>query len=192
MSRKTLRANSGWMSIAILLLLSCLPAAARDKITVTYAKGLDFAKFKTYAWAPHGAVAHPLLAADVVGAIEQQMTGLGLQKVQTNPDLIIQVYGSIDDDETLTSNDPLYMATGGIPPFDPSLSGPADIGMWGNTTVTVHKGQLVVDLIDVSAKKLAWRGMSMEAVSTHDPNKLMQEVNDAIAKIFQKYPVKHS
>ena len=50
---------------------------------------------------------------------------------------------------------------GGIPSFDSGFV------MWGympgaTTTVTVHKGQLVVDVIDASQKKLAWRGMATE------------------------------
>ena len=39
--------------------------------------------------------------------------------------------------------------------------------MWGampgtTNTAVVHKGQLIVDLIDASAKKLAWRGIATQ------------------------------
>ena len=74
----------------------------------------------------------------------------------------------------------------------PALTGPAFVGNWGNTTVTIHKGDLVVDLIQASAKKLVWRGMAIENVSSHDPEKLMTEVNNAISKIFKEYPLKKS
>jgi hypothetical protein len=174
------------IGVATTLLLS-LPASARDKITVTYAKGLDFSKFRTYAWAQHGAVAHPMLAADIVGAIDQELSARGLQKVTSNPDLIIQIYGSVDQDSTMYSNDPLYAGTGGIPPFDPSMTGPAFVGFYGNTTVTIHKGEMVVDLIDAKTKKLAWRGIAEESVSS-DPEKLVDEVNSAISKMFKQYP----
>lgn len=173
--------------VASLLLLS-LAASARDKITVSYAKDFNFAQFKTYQWAEHGAVAHPMLAADVVGAIDQELQARGLQKVTSNPDLIIQIYGSLDTDMTMYSNDPIYAGTGGIPPFDPSMNGPAFIGFYGNTSVTVHKGQLVVDLVDARAKKLVWRGIASESVSSHDPEKLVNEVNGAISKMFKQYP----
>src|SRR3569833_472436 len=142
-----------------MLLLPVLSASARDKISVAYAKGFSFSQYKTYAWAEHGAVAHPLLAADLVGAIDQELQARGLQKVTSNPDLIIQFYGSVDNDMTMYSNDPLYGGTGGIPPFDPSMTGPTFIGFYGNTSVVIHKGDLVVDLIDAKAKKLVWRGM---------------------------------
>lgn len=173
--------------IAMLLLLS-LTAVARDKIAVTYAKGIDFSQFKTYSWAEHGAVAHPILAADLVGAVEQELNAHGLQKAASNPDLVIQIYGSIDDDTTMYSNDPLYAATGGIPPFDPSMTGPAFVGFYGNTTVVLRKGQLAVDLIDAKAKKLVWRAIATESVSSHDPDKMVEQVNGVISKMFKQYP----
>ena len=177
---------------ALLLTLIWGLAAQAQKIHVNYDKNLNFSNFKTYAWAPQSAVAHPMLAADIVGAIDDELTARGLRKVDTNPDLVVQVYGSVDTDSTFYSNDPLYMGSGGVPPFDPSMTGPAFVGDWGNTTVTLHKGDLVVDLIQASAKKLVWRGMAIENVSSHDPEKLMTEVNNAISRMFKEYPVKKS
>jgi hypothetical protein len=175
------------------VLLSMILAVAvplwSQKIHVVYDKQLNFSQFKTFAWAPPGAVAHPMLAANVVGAIEQELKARGLQKVNIdqNPGLVIQVYGSIDQDTSYNSTDPLYAATGGIPPFDPSFSGPLLSDQFGATSVTIHKGQLVVDLI--ANKKLVWRGMSQENLS-HNPDKLVTQVNDAVAKMFKQYPIK--
>jgi hypothetical protein len=64
--------------------------------------------------------------------------------------------------------------------------------MWGSmpggtTAVTVHKGQLVVDVIDASQKKLAWRGMATGKLSDKK-EKLLQQVNTAVEKMFQQYP----
>ena len=173
-------------ALALVLVVSL--GAQGQKIHVNkYDPNADFSKFKTFAWAPAGAVARPLLVAITVGSIEDQLTQKGLKKVASNPDLILQVYGSIDQDSTFYSNDPLYNATGGIPPFDPSFSGPALAGTWGNTTVTIHKGELVVDLIDASAKKLVWRGMAQQNLSTK-PEKLTSQVQNAVVKMFKQYP----
>ena len=178
--------------LSFLLVVGCSLGAQAQKIHVVYNKQIDFSQFKTFAWAPHGAVAHPMLAANVVGAIEDELKQRGLQKVEidNHPGLIIQVYGSIDQESTLYSNDPLYNATGGIPPFDPSFSGSLWSGYYGNTTVTIHKGQLVVDLLDAANKKLVWRGMSQQNLAAHDPNKLVSQVNTAISKMFKQYPGK--
>jgi hypothetical protein len=172
--------------------VGCSLGVQAQKIHVVYDKQLNFSQFKTFAWAPHGAVAHPMLAADIVGAIDDELQQRGLQKVEisNHPGLVIQVYGSIEQDSTLYSNDPLYNATGGIPPFDPSFSGSLWSGYYGNTTVTIHKGQLVVDLIDGANKKLVWRGMSQQNLAAHDPNKLVSQVNTAISKMFKQYPGK--
>ncbi len=153
-------------------------------------KNVDFSKFKTYSWEPIGAVSHPVLAADIVGAIDEQMKAKGLQLVPSNPDLAIKIYGSIDQESTAYSNDPLYNATGGVPPFDPSLSGPALVGTWGNTVVTIHKGELVVDLLDYAAKKLVWRGMAQDNLAANNKSKLLDQVNKAVAKMFKDYPPK--
>jgi hypothetical protein len=185
-----MRVQTALLRVITVLVLSLLSVHcwAGSKITATWDKSLDFSKFKTYSWAPHGAVSHPMLAADMVAAIDDELSSRGLKKVSEGGDLIIQVYGSIDSDETLYSNDPLYMGTGGIPAFDPSMTGPSFIGFYGNTSVVVHKGQLIVDLIDVSKKKLAWRGMATESLNSQDPEKIMKQVNAAISQIFKKYP----
>ena len=100
------------------------------------------------------------------------------------------MYGSIDQDSTFYSNDPLYNATGGIPPSIRVSPDRMLTGIYGNTTVTIHKGQLVVDLIDGANKKLVWRGMSQQNLAAHDPNKLVTQVNNAISKMFKQYPGK--
>lgn len=179
--------------VSLLVLAASLGVQAQ-KVKVNYDKQADFSQFKTYAWAEHGAVAHPMLAANIVGAIEDELNARGLHQVALNasPQLIIQIYGSVDQESSLTSNDPLYMATGGIPPFDPSFSGPLNTGQYGNTTITIHKGQLVVDLIDAANKKLVWRGMSQQNLAAHNPDKLLSQVNTAISKMFKQYPGKAS
>ena len=55
--------------------------------------------------------------------------------------------------------------------------------------MSIHKGELVVDLIDGANKKLVWRGISEQNLS-HNPNKLVTQVNDAVSKMFKQYPVK--
>lgn len=178
------------ITVAILITLS--NSVWGQKIHVSYDKDTNFTQFKTFAWAPHGAVAHPMLAANVVGAIEDELKARGLQRVNIdqNPGLIIQVYGSVDQETTFNSTDPLYNATGGIPPFDPSFSGPITYGNFGATSVTIHKGELVVDLIDAVNKKLVWRGISQQNLAANNPNKLLSQVNDAVSKMFKQYPVK--
>jgi hypothetical protein len=192
MSLSHTRISSFGITVLLVMAMLCATASA-EKIRVHYDKSVDFAKYKTYGWAPVGAVAHPMLALDIVGAVDQEMAARGLTKVPSNPDLLVQIYGAVDTEVSMTSNNPIYNATGGIPPFDPSMTSPGDSlywdGYYGNSTVVVHPGQLIIDIIDAKAKKLIWRGMGSEAIS-NNPDKLMDEANSTVSKLFKEYPVK--
>lgn len=192
MSLSHTRISSFGITVLLVMAMLCATASA-EKIRVHYDKSVDFAKYKTYGWAPVGAVAHPMLALDIVGAVDQEMAARGLTKVPSNPDLLVQIYGAVDTEVSMTSNNPIYNATGGIPPFDPSMTSPGDSlywdGYYGNSTVVVHPGQLIIDIIDAKAKKLIWRGMGSEAIS-NNPDKLIDEANSTVSKLFKEYPVK--
>jgi hypothetical protein len=173
--------------LAASLLLLCLFSLGTEaqKIRVEYDKNLDFSKFKTFSWGKHDAVSRPTLALAIAGAIQAQLVKQGLQPVESNPDLYIQMYGSVDTDVAVSYSD-LYYGMGGFPPFDQNFL------MWGavpgsTTMVSVHKGQLVVDLIDASQKKLVWRGMASEKLSDKK-QKLVEQVNTAVDKMFRQYP----
>ena len=122
-------ARSGAVRFMLVIIVLSVCAQA-EKIRVHYDKSIDFTKYKTYGWAPVGAVAHPMLALDVVGAIEGELNARGLKKVPANPDLIVQIYGAVDTEVSMTSNNPIYNATGGIPPFDPSMTSPGNSLYW--------------------------------------------------------------
>ena len=167
-------------------LLVLAVSASAQKVKVEFDKSLDFSKFKTFTWAPRDAVSRPLLAAAIAGAIEEELTARGLQQVNEHPDLYVEMYGSMDSDMAVSYSD-LYSGYGGIPPFDQSFM------VWGavpgsTTTVVVHKGQLVVDLIDASQKRLAWRGIARDNLSDNR-GKLVTQINTAVEKMFKKYPV---
>ncbi len=174
-------------SVVQFVLLLCLfvSGATAQKIKVEYDKNLDFSKYKTFAWGKHDAVSRPTLALAIAGAVQTQLTKQGLQPAASNPDLYIQMYGSVDTDVAVSYSD-LYYGMGGFPPFDQNFL------MWGaapgsTTMAAVHKGQLVVDLIDASQKKLVWRGMASEKLS-EKKQKLLEQVNTAVDKMFRQYP----
>jgi hypothetical protein len=176
-----------WQFAQLLSLIFVLSLGLQgQKIKVEYDKNIDFSKFKTFAWGPLDAVARPLLAASIQGGIEEELVKRGLRKVGSNPDVFLEMYGSVDSDMSVIYSNPLYSGMGGIPSFDSGFV------MWGimaggTTAVTVHKGQLVVDVIDASQKKLAWRGIARENLSDNQ-EKLVKQTNKAVEKMFQRYP----
>jgi hypothetical protein len=174
-----------------LLAFAVLPLAVEgQKIKVEFDKNLNFVNFRTFAFAPLDAVSRPMLVAAIAGAIEEELTARGLQKNTEHPDLYIEMYGGVDADVAVNYTDLYSGYSAGMPPFDQSFL------LWGTvpgatTTVILHKGQLVVDLIDASQKKVAWRGIARENLS-ENRKKAAKQVDTAVTKMFQKYPVSRS
>ena len=171
--------------LCLVVVFACVGAQAQ-KIKVEYDKSLDFSKFKTFALDSNQATSKPMLRLAILAAVQDDLAKRGLKQVNDNPDLYIQVYGAIDSDVIANYNDPIYGSS--IPPIN------ANINMWYGipgtmTTVVVHKGELVVDVIDAAQKKLIWRGVAKEKLSSDNREKLLDQVNTAVEKMFKQYPV---
>ncbi len=183
-----MKLSSQRTAIAICLIIIATGVAHAQKIKIEFDKNLDFAKFTTYAWDPTPqATAKPVLVAAIKGAVNEELAKRGLKLVTENPDLYIAMYGAVDSDMAVTYSD-FYYGPWGIPAFDQGFL------MWGTVpgttnTAVVHKGQLVVDLIDAGQKKLAWRGIATQKLSEQQM-KLVEQVNTAVEKLFARYPPK--
>lgn len=180
-----------WSRFAIVLVLSVLCGTAQaQKIKVEFDKSVDFSAFKTFAWDPSPQpTARPMLLAAIKAAVNEELTKSGLKEVASGPDMYVQIYGGTESDSAISYSDLLY-GPAGITPFDQSFL------MWGAipgavTTVIVHEGELVVDLLDAHRKKLVWRGIAKEKLSTQR-SKALNQVNTAVEKLFAQYPPKKS
>jgi uncharacterized protein DUF4136 len=170
--------------LCLLISLACTAAQAQ-KIKVEYDKSLDFTKFKTFALDSNQASAKPMLRLAILAAVQDDLTKRGLEQVADNPDLYVQVYGASDSDVSFSYHDPIYGS--GIPPLNYGIT------YWYNipgtvTSVVVHKGELVVDVIDAGKKQLIWRGIAKQNLSDKR-DKLLDQVNTAVEKLFKQYPV---
>ncbi len=171
--------------LCFLMMFACAGAQAQ-KIKVEYDKSTDFSKFKTFALDSNPAPAKPMLRLAILAAVQDDLLKRGLKQVSDNPDIYIQVYGAIDSDVSANYTDPIYGSA--IPPLNYGIT------MWYGipgtvTTVVIHKGQLVVDVIDAARKRLIWRGIAQQKLSDDNREKLLNQVNTTVEKLFQQYPV---
>jgi hypothetical protein len=172
------------LQLCLLLALTCVAAQAQ-KIKVEYDKSFDFSKYKTFAMDVYQESAKPMLRLAILAAVQDDLTKRGVTQVGDNPDIYVQVYGAIDTDFTTHYHDPIYGGT------IPSIN--SGIMLWHNipgtnTTVVIPKGELVVDLIDARQKQLVWRGIAKQKLSDRR-DELLDQVNTAVEKMFQQYPV---
>ncbi len=159
--------------------LLCLLAAVASAQTVyvNSSPNANFSSYHTYAWgqSPNpNAVASSFLAQEATNQINTQLQSKGLKMVQEteNPDLVVIISGGM---KTQTS----YNAWG--------MRGFGG-GMGGITPEQNVIGTLIVDIYDVKAKELAWRGMAQNTLNTSNSQKNMKMVDNAVAKMFKKYP----
>lgn len=172
--------------LSLCLLLAFAGAGAHaQKIQVEYDKSLDFSRFRTYAIDPVDNAPRPMLRLAIQAAVQDDLTKRGLTKVDSDPDLYVQMYGAIDTDFTTTYFDPIYGS--GIPPsnyrYEAWYTMPGTV-----TSVLIPKGQLMIDLIDANKKRLVWRGIAKQKLSDKR-DKLLEQVNTAVEEMFQQYPV---
>jgi hypothetical protein len=161
--------------LVILLLVTSL--AAQD-VRVNYNQSKDFSTFHTYAWGQKpnpNTVKNPALAEEVRKQINAQLQSRGLKMVaeSQNPDLVLVVSGGSKKQTTYSNYDP----SGTI------LTAGTDYGVAQTSVI----GALVVDIYDVKAKQVIWRATAMDILSK-DNAKNLKLVDNAIDKVFKKYP----
>jgi hypothetical protein len=146
-------------------------------VYVTSSPSASFSSYHTFAWGQQqnpNQIANSFLAQEAQMQINAQLKSKGLRMVQEseNPDLVVVGSGGM---KTQTS----YNAWG--------MRGIGG-GMGGITPQQNVSGTLVVDIYDVKAKDLVWRGVAQGSLNEKNSQKNMQLVDKAVAKMFKKYP----
>lgn len=164
------------LSLPLLIALTLTVASAQD-VYVTSSPSANFSQYHTYAWGEQqnpNQIANSFLAQEAKTQINTQLQSKGLRLVQEteNPDLIVVGSGGM---KTQTS----YNAWG--------MRGIGG-GMGGITPEQSVNGTLIVDIYDVKAKELVWRGVGQGTLNQKNSQKNMQLVDKAVAKMFKKYP----
>ena len=164
-----------------LLFFVVVGSAWGQKVNVDFDKEANFSSFKTYAWAKGTPATNPLMDQRITDGIDKQLAAKGLQKVEdsANPDLIVLYHAAVGSETQLTT-----MNTGGY------RWGYRWGGGMGTSTTTVDKipiGQLTVDIGDAKTKKLLWMGNASDTLSDK-PEKNEKKINNALEKMFKKFP----
>ena len=170
-----------------MLLLLAVAAAWAQKVETGYDKSADFNKYKTFAFVPRVTpAANPAIAAIIDGNVEYELNQKGLRKVNSNPDLLVKVYGGPGEvQSSVAAADPNHNATGGYP-----MPGTT---MWaGSLPATpnpqVMRGSITVDLVDASQKHIVWRGTAKGKMDYDKRSKMLDKASKAVEEMFKKYP----
>lgn len=164
------------LMVGALICFAAFAASAQD-VYVTSSPSANFSSYHTYAWGqlPNpNSINSPFLAQEAQKQINIQMQSKGLKLVQEseNPDLVVVASGGM---KTQTSYNMYGMRMIG--------GGMGSINAQQNVI-----GTLIVDIYDVKAKEMVWRGVGQGTLNQSKSEKNMQLVDKGVAKMFKKYP----
>jgi len=170
------------MKFTNLTALMCLGLAAfAQNVQFDYDHSANFSGYKTYNWIDYKRVepSDQLLDLDIKRAIDEQLAGKGLRRVDSDGDLVVGYQKGITEEKEYDR-----LGTG--------YWGPFGWGGWGNTPVTtstIDVGKLTVGLFDPARKQLVWRGVASKTLDlSTDPDKNYRTLEKAVAKLFRNYP----
>jgi Domain of unknown function (DUF4136) len=176
--------NQLTLSLCLVLVLLACATAHGQKVETGYDKAADFAQYKTFAWVKRDIPPpNPMLAALIANNIEVELKEKGLRRVDRDPDLLVSFYGGTTAQSAFAPGDPGYTAYGGEPVT----------GAWGGSapaTALPHlvKGTLAIDLVDAHRHRLVWRGIAKTNLDYDKRDKMLDQVNKAVAAMLKKYP----
>jgi hypothetical protein len=169
----------------VLTALVCLSVTTfAQEVQFDYDRSANFNAYKTYQWVDYREVpvGGQLLDQDIKRAVDAQLAGKGLRRVESGGDLHVGYQAAVSQEKG-------YNSLGG-------WGGPggwgSPFGGWGNTRVTtetIDVGKLVIGLFDPAAKRLVWRGSASKTLDmSKDPDKNYRNLEKAMAKLFKNYP----
>jgi uncharacterized protein DUF4136 len=164
-----------WAFVVLFTRLLTTGTAYAQKVATDYDRNVDFARYKTYAWAPSlHAAKDPLWNQRIIENIDRQLASKGLHRVGGGADLNVTYTGSLKENVSLEG-------------FG---SGGRFVG--GNFSVnryTTTEGTLVVELHDTQSNHLVWRGVGTETASEKS-DKNISKLEKTVVKMFKEYPPK--
>ena len=174
--------------------------AQKVEIKTNQAPNTDFKVFKTYAWLPPvpvvknvapDAVTNPTLSEEalmpaLVAAVDRELAARGFTKAPAeSADVHVAYFAalSVGFDQSYLGEHYGYIT---------GWASPIPIGLAPTTNVNVYeKGTVLVDMVDRAANKAVWRGTALTRIAQeHSVDKRIERINDAVKRMFEKYPVK--
>ena len=161
-------------------------AAVAQDVHFDYDRSANFGAYKTYQWGDYRPVevGDELLDRDIKRAVDEQLAGKGLRRVESGGDLLVGYQAGISQEKA-------FNATGsgwGGGPW--GFGGPfGGFGSINGSTSTIDIGQLTIGLFDPSVKQLVWRGSASKTLNlSKNADKNYRNLEKAMAKLFKNYP----
>jgi hypothetical protein len=174
-----------WLGLGLLVLAGC----AGQQVTTDYNPKAGFSQYRTFALVSSpDSVSHQLIDDRVRSAVEAQLNEKGLTETsRENADVYVG-YGIVDHTRKEVSTRHWGWGSGwGWRYYRWGLAWPA---MTEHDISTYTDGTVVVSLVDAKTHREVWQGQAADVLGLPVSNSknATKDINQAVAKIFTKYP----
>ncbi|HYW70693.1 MAG TPA: DUF4136 domain-containing protein [Pyrinomonadaceae bacterium] len=171
--------------IALLVVLMVASIAQAQKVKVGADPNADLTKYKTYQWDNPLPPGNPIIQQTIVSSIDQAMSSKGLTKVAQGADVTVVYFAATNTDIQI-----------GYPSWSGAMGSGNSTGIAvGGQSWPVHKGTLVVDLVDTRTKASVWRGTATQSLKdgpsgdpAKDAKKVEEPIRKSVDKMFKQFP----
>jgi Domain of unknown function (DUF4136) len=180
----------GRLFLFFALCLILAQSGSAQKVKVDFDQSFDFSKVHRYEWRKHPIFEkHPELADQysvaiqlVMNSTNQQLRKKGYQSVSGDPDVFLTFF--------VTARDMTHTYTDMIGPSGAyGWYGWYAPPVWTVTRTEQYvEGTLLMDFVDPKDTRLVWRASATDSIQ--DFHHRDENVDDAVKKIFKKFPPK--
>ena len=166
----------------VVLLAIASAACSTLKISTDYDPATDFSKYKTFAIKTGSAPKDTISADRARSALANALSQRGLKQAEEGADLNLFPHFVLGKETQINTSGYGYGGWHGW-----GWGG----GMQTTTVQQIPTGTLVVDLVDTSTKKVVWRGIAKDQISTSaTPEERQQKAAEVAAELFKNFPPK--
>src|ERR1043166_2445655 len=167
--------------IALLLVLTAAAVVQAQKVKVGADPNADLSKYQTYQWDNPLPPGNPIVQQTIINSIDQAMAAKGLKKVTEGADVTVVYYAAANTDTQI-----------GYPTWSHAMGSGNSTGMAvGGQSWPVHKGTLVIDLVDGKSKSSVWRGTATQILkdgpsgnAAKDAKRVEEPIRKSVEKMF--------
>jgi hypothetical protein len=171
----------------VTVMLAMVTVAAAQEVRIDHDAGADFSNFETFDWAPTPETSleriDPLLHSQVKNAIEYYLSEGGLVQTEGMPDLLVTYHTGVAGLVRLDAASYGY-DYGPEWRWDPAW-GP-DAGDYAQKVRTYPRGTLIIDIWDLRAERVVWRG-TVVGIVAEDPSAARDEVHEALQAMIARW-----
>jgi hypothetical protein len=162
-------------------------SAIAQQVYVDFDQEADFASYASFDWAPTPETsleeAAPQLHSEIVSGIEGQLVDAGLVKANLMPDLLVTYHTRIAGLVRLDAASYGYQYGPGWT-WDPAWGGAA--GDYSQKVRTYPQGSLIIDIWDLAAERVVWRG-TVTGLVPENPDAAAAEIQAALQAIVERW-----